>query len=176
MTETKDKIKVEAADAKEKFERWLREDCAVGVFANHDLGSTTCGHMIFLQLDSEDLKKCVAGKTRAPDGTYGPGWRYLLDEIVTDLSRFEFAEQPPPTAEKSCAPGYWFVRWGTNVRISDKTDDPAVAAKSCYGMVSADMEVKFISTKKSDVRSDKKRQALLGSPLGWARVGRTDLK
>ncbi len=83
------KIEVNAPGARAAFERWLAAGDKVGVFSNHDLGSQRPLH-VFLRLDPEYVAKAPLG-TRAPDSnTYGPGWRYLLDEVVSDLSRFEF--------------------------------------------------------------------------------------
>ncbi len=91
-TDTK-KIEVEAPGARATFEKWIARGDAVGCFSNHDLGSRDVGHKIFLPLTKDEQAKVEVGRTSAPDGrSYGLGWRFVLDEVVTDLSRFEFKE------------------------------------------------------------------------------------
>jgi hypothetical protein len=36
---------------------------------------------------------------------------------------------------------FWAVKWGENIRVSDRTSDPVHACKYCYGMASSDMQV-----------------------------------
>lgn len=65
-------------------------------------------------------------------------------------------------------PGYWFIRWSTTCRInSDPTVDPVAAARQCYGMASKDMQAKFISSRKAEVRKDSLRKKLLEDKIGW---------
>lgn len=85
-----DKIEVENDAAEDAFERWIARGDAIGVFRNHDLGSFNCGHRIFLPLTPEEQGTVEISKTRAPDGPYGLGWRYLLDSVHTNIERFEF--------------------------------------------------------------------------------------
>ena len=86
-------VVVTAPGAKATFQRWIARGDAVGVFSNHDLGHRECGRLVFIPLDAEEQNHLPVGKAHAPDNaSWGLGWRYLLDEIVTDISRFQFAE------------------------------------------------------------------------------------
>lgn len=91
MSDTK-VITVEAPGARSIFERWIARGDSIGVFRNHDLSHPAVGHTLFLPLDAEDIDKVQIGKTHAPDGQHGLGWRYLLDSIETSLDAFEFVE------------------------------------------------------------------------------------
>jgi len=101
MASTVDKIEVCAEGAQQKFREWLDRGDAVGVFSNHEL--STLQHRpdkVFLPLSPDEQERVQLGD-RAPDGDYGPGWRYLLDELVTDLSRFTFVEPERFDVEKA---------------------------------------------------------------------------
>ena len=89
-----DVILVEAPKAREFFEAWVERGDAVGVFQNSAMDSASFGHVIYLPILSEAYRKgkIHVGKTHAPDGSYGPGWKYLLRVIVRDLSRFKFID------------------------------------------------------------------------------------
>jgi len=86
-------IAVSAPGARPIFERWLARGDAIAVFRNHDLGHPQVGHTLFVPLDSEERGQVEVGRTRAPDGNHGLGWRYLLDRIETDLDTFTFEEE-----------------------------------------------------------------------------------
>ena len=89
------KVHQNAIAAREAAGRWLATGWAIAVFENHDLGSMNVGHRFALPFDQADVAKMEIGKSRAPDGPYGMGWRYLLvakpataDELI-DAMRFE---------------------------------------------------------------------------------------
>ena len=88
-----DTIAVTASGARAIFARWLARGDAIAVFSNHDLGHPQVGHTLFLPLDAEERGRVEIGRTRAPDGTHGLGWRYLLETVTTDLGAFSFEEE-----------------------------------------------------------------------------------
>jgi hypothetical protein len=93
------KVVVNAPEARGKFEQWLARGEAIGVFENVDLGHYMMGHTVFLPLDAEDQARVEVGKTQAPDGPYGLGWRYRLNLVARSLDEFDFqpeVETPDP--------------------------------------------------------------------------------
>lgn len=79
-----DKQYEEALEKNRKtFERWFQdEDTVVGVFECADLSSSSIGHRFALSFTKDQESKMEIGKSRAPDGSWGLGWRYILVAIA----------------------------------------------------------------------------------------------
>ena len=69
-----------------KVREWLSDGCTwVGCFENADLGHPNIGQRILLPYDDDVFEKAELRKTPAPDsGSYGLGWRYLLELKTRD--------------------------------------------------------------------------------------------
>jgi hypothetical protein len=76
--------------AKQKFEQWLKRGDGIGWFQNVDLGHPGLGLNVFMPITKEEEEKCEVGRTKAPDGAYGLGWRFLLQGIIKDISDISF--------------------------------------------------------------------------------------
>lgn len=75
-------------------------------------------------------------------------------------------------------PGYYAVKWGKeeNVRLTGKSvSGPAEACKETYGLVTANMRVKFLSSRVADIRKVGFRTKALQDPKGWELVPTVDL-
>ena len=71
--------------ALQKVRGWLEDGRTwVGGFENADLLHRDLGHRILVPYDDANWEYGVIGKTTAPDGKYGLGWRYLLDLKTRD--------------------------------------------------------------------------------------------
>jgi hypothetical protein len=90
--DTKDLIEVNSPIAREAFTRWLGRGDAVGVFENVDLGHYDMGRLVFIPLDAEGQGRVTVGKTQAPDGAHGFGWRYRLKAVARSLDAFRFED------------------------------------------------------------------------------------
>lgn len=83
-------INVDAPGARAIFWKWLKRGDSIGVFQNMALDSASCGHRIFLPITPDEAASYKVGQTRAPDGSYGMGWRYLLQSIECSMAGFTF--------------------------------------------------------------------------------------
>lgn len=80
-----------------RLARWFEDgDTTVCVFENKDLGSRDIGRRIALPYTKLAAEGMAIGTSRAPDGSYGLGWRYLLvarahnpAEVLAALDRKE---------------------------------------------------------------------------------------
>ena len=58
-----------------RHENHGKPDDKVAVYQNHALDSENAGHLVFIIVGSQ--RTLSAAPERAPDGPYGPGWKYL---------------------------------------------------------------------------------------------------
>lgn len=87
------------------MERWLSDgESWIGVFQNHDLGHSQFGQRIALCFDVKVWDKGEIGKTKAPDTSYGPGFRFILKAKCKTVAEAQAAlegkdpVQPPVAA------------------------------------------------------------------------------
>lgn len=95
--EAKGLIVVTAPAVEERFRRWFENGSRVAVFRNQDMSSGSFGMRVFLRLTVEEAAKVEVGKTAAPDGPYGPGWKFILESVEGELEKFAFLPYEPPT-------------------------------------------------------------------------------
>lgn len=67
--------------------------------------------------------------------------------------------------------GYYAVKWDSALRItSDRVGSSSDACRNCYGMVANNMSVKFLSSRKEDVRKVGFKKEKLETAEGWGLV------
>lgn len=63
------------------FQTWLDRGDRPVIFTNHDLSSLATRILGFAMPYAPDEEIPLMG---APDGSWGPGWRYMADFVVTE--------------------------------------------------------------------------------------------
>lgn len=74
-----------------KVQQWLGRGDIVAVFENKAMDSATLGHQLFMPIGREDLGKAEVGRSRAPDGRHGLGWKYVLTFLTDQPGDFQVA-------------------------------------------------------------------------------------
>jgi len=74
-----------------KFESWLERGDGIAVFQNEAFDSATFGQKLFMPMEPAVETMTRIGKTHAPDGAHGTGWKYILREVAHDIDRFDFS-------------------------------------------------------------------------------------
>lgn len=97
----RDKIVCEVPSAEPLFRAWLARGDAIGVFQNVAMDSANCGHLCFMPVSPEQRAQVTVGQTRAPDHpSIGLGWKYILQELVDDITRITFEEPEKPKRKR----------------------------------------------------------------------------
>jgi len=84
-------VPVSAPGARPIMQKWVDRGDRIGVFRNADLGHYDLGRRVFLPINAATV--VTVGQTKAPDGSYGMGWRYILDRVEATLDAFRFLDE-----------------------------------------------------------------------------------